>query len=115
MERTDTRNPFERYAAESSYGAYLDDTRTEIENRSSVTALDVTVAVVLQDIAQATRFADYLIALRDGAVYDWAPPVDVVTGEFLADVFAIEASVEHDGDGGPSVTPRRPLRDDLGT
>jgi len=31
----------------------------------------VTVAVVLHDVAQAARFADYLIALRDGQLYDW--------------------------------------------
>lgn len=31
----------------------------------------VTVAVVLHDVAQAARFADYLIALRGGQLYDW--------------------------------------------
>ena len=70
----------------------------------------VTVAVVLHDIAQATRFADYLIALKDGAVYDWGPPTDVVTERFVAEVFEVEATVEHDADGGPNVHPKRPLR-----
>jgi iron complex transport system ATP-binding protein len=32
---------------------------------------DVTVAVVLHDIAQAARFADNLVAMRDGELYDW--------------------------------------------
>jgi iron complex transport system ATP-binding protein len=70
----------------------------------------VTVAVVLHDIAQATRFADYLIALKEGSVYDWGPPADVVTEQFVADVFEVEATVEHDANGGPNVHPKRPLQ-----
>jgi iron complex transport system ATP-binding protein len=56
----------------------------------------VTVAIVLHDVAQAARFADYLIAMDDGALYDWGPPVDVLTEELLAEVFAVDATVQHD-------------------
>ena len=69
----------------------------------------VTVAIVLHDIGQAARFADNLIALRDGRPYDWGPPVDVVTEELLADVFRVDASVDHERPGGPHVAPHRPL------
>jgi len=31
----------------------------------------VTVAVILHDISQAARFADYLVAMCDGELYDW--------------------------------------------
>jgi len=68
----------------------------------------VTVAVVHHDITQAVRFADYLIALEDGAVYDWGPPEDVVTEQLLAEVFGVDAAVEFD-QGEPSVVPRRAL------
>ncbi len=64
----------------------------------------VTVAVVLHDIAQAARFADYLIALRDGSPYDWGPPREVVTEELLADVFGVDATVRYTPD--PEVVPR---------
>ena len=57
---------------------------------------DVTVAVILHDISQAARFADYLIALRDGELYDWGPPDEVVTEQLLADVFDVEATVRHE-------------------
>ncbi|WP_262177671.1 ABC transporter ATP-binding protein [Haloarcula laminariae] len=67
----------------------------------------VTVAVVLHDIAQAARFADYLIALDDGEVYDWGPPTDVVTEELLRDVFDIEAAVRYTPE--PEITPQRSL------
>jgi ABC-type cobalamin/Fe3+-siderophores transport system ATPase subunit len=56
----------------------------------------VTVAVVLHDIAQAARFADYLIALQDGELYDWGPPEEIVTEQLLADVFAVEATIRHE-------------------
>jgi iron complex transport system ATP-binding protein len=67
----------------------------------------VTVAVVLHDIAQAARFADYLIALDDGEVYDWGPPTDVVTEELLRDVFDVEAAVRYTPE--PEITPKHSL------
>jgi ABC-type cobalamin/Fe3+-siderophores transport system ATPase subunit len=67
----------------------------------------VTVGVVLHDVAQAARFADYVVALSGGAVYDWGPPGEVVTEELLADVFAVDAAVSHEPD--VRVQPRRPL------
>jgi iron complex transport system ATP-binding protein len=72
---------------------------------------DVTIAVVLHDLAQAVRYADYLIALKDGAVYDWGPPRSVVTEELLADVFGVEATIEQDPDGRPRIFPERPIHD----
>ncbi|SFR69824.1 ABC transporter ATP-binding protein [Halogeometricum limi] len=67
----------------------------------------VTVAVVLHDIAQAARFADYLVALQDGEVYDWGPPREVVTEELLADVFRVEAAVSYTPD--PEIVPKHSL------
>ncbi len=57
---------------------------------------DVTVAVVLHDIAQAARFADNLIAMCDGELYDWGPPRDVLTESLLADVFSVKATVVYE-------------------
>jgi iron complex transport system ATP-binding protein len=65
----------------------------------------VTVGVVLHDVAQAARFADNLVALKDGTPYDWGPPSDVVTEELLAEVFGVDATVRE----GPEVVPHRPL------
>jgi len=68
---------------------------------------DVTVGVVLHDISQAARFADYVIALKDGEVYDWGPPEDVVTEQLLAEVFSVEAAVSSDPQ--IRITPKRAL------
>ncbi|MBP1987115.1 ABC transporter ATP-binding protein [Halolamina salifodinae] len=71
----------------------------------------VTVCVVLHDIGQAARFADNLIALRDGTPYEWGPPDEVVTPDLLEDVFGVEAEVGF-GPEGPTIVPRRPVEDD---
>ncbi|QLG26455.1 ABC transporter ATP-binding protein [Halorarum halophilum] len=68
----------------------------------------VTVAVVLHDIGQAARFADNLVALKDGEPYDWGPPDEVVTTDLVREVFGVEADVGF-GPEGPTVTPRRAL------
>jgi iron complex transport system ATP-binding protein len=69
----------------------------------------VTVAVVLHDLSQAARFADYLVAMDDGGIYDWGPPEDVVTEELLADVFDVDAAVTQSGD--LHILPKRALTD----
>ncbi|GAA0272367.1 ABC transporter ATP-binding protein [Halobacterium noricense] len=67
----------------------------------------VTVGVILHDIAQAARRADYLVALEDGAVYDWGPPVEVLTEELLSDVFGVDAAISYTPD--PQIIPKGSL------
>ena len=83
----------------------LDAVRTLNDERG------VTVAVVLHDIGQAARFADNIVALRDGTPYDWGPPDEVVTTDLLREVFGVDAEVGF-GPDGPRVTPRRALDGD---
>jgi iron complex transport system ATP-binding protein len=70
-----------------------------------------TVVVVLHDLQQAARHADYMLALDDGAVQARGPPEEVVTEELLAEVFDIEARVTV-GEQGPQITPLRPLHEE---
>ena len=69
---------------------------------------DTTVVLVLHDLAQAARYADRMVALKDGSIHARGTPDEVVTEELLADVFEIEASVSP-SDNGPRITPLRPL------
>jgi iron complex transport system ATP-binding protein len=69
---------------------------------------DVTIVLVLHDVDQAARYADHMVALTDGAIYDAGPPAAVVTEELLADVFGIEATVEQ-GPYGPEIRPLNPV------
>jgi len=60
---------------------------------------DTTVVLVLHDIEQAARRADELRVIADGAVVDRGTPETVLTESLLADVFGVDATVEHvDGD-----------------
>ncbi|WP_267643606.1 ABC transporter ATP-binding protein [Haloarchaeobius amylolyticus] len=72
----------------------------------------VTVGVVLHDIGQAARFADNLVAMKDGELYDWGPPKEVVTEELLADVFEVDATVDSESPTGPHISPHSALDTD---
>lgn len=61
-----------------------------------------TVAMVLHDVNQAARYADHLVAMRDGRVVAAGPPADVLTPALLADVFGVRCRILHDPD---SATP----------
>jgi len=71
----------------------------------------VTVGIVLHDIGQAARFADNLIAMQDGSLYDWGPPTDVVTEQLLADVFRVDASVDSESPTGPHIAPHSAIEE----
>lgn len=72
---------------------------------------NVTVGIVLHDIGQAARFADNLIAMRDGSLYDWGPPDEVVTEQLLADVFRVDASVNGESPTGPHIAPHSAIEE----
>lgn len=65
-----------------------------------------TVVMVLHDLAQATRFADHLVALRDGAVVASGTPAQVVDRDMVREVFGVECQILTDPvGGGPVVVP----------
>jgi iron complex transport system ATP-binding protein len=72
---------------------------------------DITVVLVLHDIDQAARYADQMVALKEGAIHAWGSPEEVVTEELLAEVFEIDARVERT-ERGPRIEPLRPRHDD---
>ncbi len=68
----------------------------------------VTVVMVLHDLAMAARYADHLVAMRDGRVVAEGPPAQVVTPEVIEEVFGVTATVLADpASGAPVVIPRR--------
>jgi iron complex transport system ATP-binding protein len=52
-----------------------------------------TVVMVLHDLNQAARYADYLIALRDGRVVEAGRPDEVITEALVRAVFDLESRV----------------------
>ncbi|MFT4957145.1 MAG: iron complex transport system ATP-binding protein [Halobacteriales archaeon] len=67
---------------------------------------EITIVLVLHDIDQAARHADYMVALKDGQVHQQGPPEEVVTEDVLAEVFRIDAEVEVT-ERGPRIEPLR--------
>jgi iron complex transport system ATP-binding protein len=84
----------------------LDEPTTFLDLAHQVEVLDLldrlvaergrTVVMVLHDINQACRYADHLVALRDGRVAAAGPPADIVDRAFLRAVFGLEAEVVED-------------------
>lgn len=61
-----------------------------------------TIVIVLHDINQAARHAQHIIALAAGKVVRSGPPLEIITPEFLAEVFGVAARVQIDaGTGAP--------------
>jgi iron complex transport system ATP-binding protein len=70
-----------------------------------------TVVVVLHDLNLAARYAQRLVAMKDGALVASGAPDEVLTEALLADVFDLEARVLPDPvTGTPMVVPVRRLR-----
>lgn len=55
-----------------------------------------TVIAVLHDINQACRFADHLIAMKDGRVVAEGPPADIVDTALVKDVFDLPCVIVPD-------------------
>jgi len=70
-----------------------------------------TVVVVLHDLNLAARYAERLVAMKDGVLVASGTPAEVLTEQLLADVFELEARVVPDPvTGTPMVVPVRRLR-----
>ncbi len=65
-----------------------------------------TVVAVLHDINQACRYADHLVAMKDGRIVAAGPPTEVVDAGLMADVFDLPCIVVPDPvTGTPMVVP----------
>lgn len=65
-----------------------------------------TVVAVLHDINQACRFADHLVAMKDGAVVASGAPADVVDAALVREVFGLDCDVVVDPvSGAPMIVP----------
>ncbi|WP_171168582.1 ABC transporter ATP-binding protein [Streptomyces sp. I05A-00742] len=52
-----------------------------------------TVVMVLHELNLACRYADHLIAMRDGRIVAAGPPTEIVTPELVHEVFGLRAAV----------------------
>ena len=103
----------------------LDEPTTFLDLAHQVDVLDLverlhsetgrTVVMVLHDLNLAARYAQRLVAMKDGAIAAQGAPADVLTEELLAEVFELEARVVTDPVAGtPMVVPIGRRRRDAG-
>lgn len=65
-----------------------------------------TVVAVLHDLNHAARYADHIVAMREGRVVAQGPPDEVVTSAMVADVFDLKSMVVPcPATGAPLVVP----------
>lgn len=97
----------------------LDEPTTYLDIAHQVDVLDLvrrlnrergrTVAVVLHDLNQASRYADHLVAMKAGRIVAQGRPGEVVTAELVREVFGLESVVVPDPvTGDPLVVPGAP-------
>lgn len=67
-----------------------------LELLSRLNAQGRTIVAVLHELNLAFRYADHLIAMRDGAVVAEGAPSDIVTETLMRDVFGLRAMVMAD-------------------
>lgn len=73
-----------------------------------------TLVTVLHELGMAFRFADHVIAMKDGRIVAQGSPAEIATPELMKEIYGIEALVIPDpATGGPLVVPLEP--DDLGS
>ncbi|WP_420111899.1 ABC transporter ATP-binding protein [Pseudactinotalea sp.] len=96
----------------------LDEPTTFLDIAHQVEVLDLvaglrndgqTVVAVLHDINHAIRYADHLIAMRDGHIVAEGAPERIVTAPMIEEVFGLRCRVVPDPDVGvPVVLPALP-------
>ncbi|WP_080796139.1 ABC transporter ATP-binding protein [Corynebacterium pacaense] len=66
-----------------------------------------TLVAVLHDLNQAARYADHIIAMRDGRIVSTGSPARVITEELVHTVFGVDARIIADPESGtPLMIPR---------
>ncbi|MEW9513919.1 MULTISPECIES: ABC transporter ATP-binding protein [Streptomyces] len=99
---------------------FLDEPTTYLDLRHQLEVLQtvvrlraerrLTVVMVLHDLNHAARFADRIVALREGRIAADGPPAEVVTERLLAEVLGVQGRVGIDAEGGwPVCYPDHPL------
>jgi iron complex transport system ATP-binding protein len=99
----------------------LDEPTTYLDIAHQVEVLDLvrrlnhergrTVVAVLHDLNQAARYADHLVAMKDGRVVAEGTPSDIITADLVQEVFGLSSVVVPDPiTGSPLVVPGVPWR-----
>lgn len=65
--------------------------------------LKLTIVMVLHDLNQASTYCDKICVVKDGAVFGYGVPHDVLTKDLIRSVYGVEAEIDFPSD---SISPR---------
>ena len=54
---------------------------------------NVTIIMVLHDLNLASKYSDKLLAMKNGQIYKYGNPIDVLTKDMLRDCFKIDGNI----------------------
>ena len=84
----------------------LDEPTTFLDLAHQIEVLDLlydlnrtqgrTIVMVLHDLNQACRYADYLVAMQQGHIYAQGIPADIMTEGMVQEVFALRSRIVRD-------------------
>jgi iron complex transport system ATP-binding protein len=84
----------------------LDEPTTFLDLAHQIEVLDLlydlnqtrgqTIVMVLHDLNQACRYADYLVAMQQGAIYAQGSPAEVMTEKMVQEVFRLQSRIVPD-------------------
>ena len=69
------------------------DRRARPRRPSSTGSSSGTVVIVLHDLNLACRYADHIVAMRDGEIVAEGAPVEVITADLVREVFGLDCVV----------------------
>jgi iron complex transport system ATP-binding protein len=72
---------------------------------------NITVLISLHDLNLAARYCDRIVMFKEGALYGFGTPDEVLREEVIKEVYGIETRIFHDGDC-PYIIPLRPVSHD---
>lgn len=89
------------------------DVRQQLETmeivRSMVADKGISAIIAIHDLNLAARYADQIVMLKNGKIYDVGEPFSVFTGDNIRDVYGVVAEVKED-EGKPYILVKRPLK-----
>jgi len=89
------------------------DVRQQLETmeivRDMVAEKGISAIMAIHDLNLAARYADRIIMLKNGKIYDVGEPFSVFTRENIRDVYGVEADVKDD-DGKPYLLLKKPIK-----
>ena len=77
---------------------HLDITH-QLQLMKLVKQLDATIISAIHDLNIAAAFCDKLYALKDGEIVGYGTPEEVLTREFIQEVYEVEAEIARDRKG----------------